>query len=468
MRTKAPSLILAILAAAACYRAPPLPGPPPAIEEIEPPDLVVEELADLSSLESGLEPAPFAEPAGELPPVSDSEAPDGLNLNGTVIPLEINPRVQYWIDLFTGNERERFALYLARQGRYEEMIVSKLQAKGMPEELIYLALIESGFSPIARSRASAVGMWQFMAATARLEGLVVNEYLDERRHVERSTDAALNHLQGLYDRFGSWYLAAAAYNSGAGRISRALARRRDAPDGDPAFWTIHSLLPRETRDYVPKLIAATIIGRNRARFGFDNIELHAPLPVDRVIVPDATDLSVAAEAAGVGVEDLVALNPHVPRQVTPPGRPTEIFLPPGTLQTFEVAFAEIPPEKRVRFLEHTVRRGETLSHIARRYGTSVSAIQQANALRSANRLSIGQRLRIPRGSIVLASTTRSSGSTPLAVREGPVTHVVRSGETVWSIARRYGVGMNQVLSWNSLTRRSVIKPGDRLVIRPES
>jgi len=466
MRTKAPSLLLALLAAA-CYRAGPLPTPPPAVVEIDPPDLVVAEIADLSSLETGLEPAPFPEPPGELPPTSASEAPDGLNLSGTVIPLEINPRVQYWIDLFTGNERERFALYLARQGRFEDMIVSKLKAKGMPEELIYLALIESGFSPIARSRASAVGMWQFMAATARIEGLVVSEYLDERRHVERSTDAALNHLEGLYNRFGSWYLAAAAYNSGAGRISRALARTRNAPDGDGAFWSIHSLLPRETRDYVPKLVAATIIGRNRARFGFDTVELHTPLPVDRVIVPDATDLSVAAEAAGVAVEELVALNAHLPRHVTPPGRATEILLPPGTLATFEVAFAEIPPEKRVRFLEHTVRRGETLSHIARRYGTSVSAIQQANALRSANRLSIGQRLRIRRGNIRLASTsTRASG--PAAVRDGPVTHVVRSGESVWSIARRYGVGMEQVLSWNALTRRSVIKPGDRLLIRPES
>jgi membrane-bound lytic murein transglycosylase D len=468
------------LVAGACFRSPPseLPAPPPEVMPVEPPGLIPIDFSDLSSLDSGLEPAPFPEPPGELPPTSDTKAPSGLNLKGTTIPLVLNSRVQYWIDLFTGNERNRFALYLARQGMYEDMITSKLRDSAMPEELLYLALIESGYSSIARSRARAVGMWQFMAGTARIEGLTVSEYLDERRHVERSTDAAIKHLQRLHKRFGSWYLAAAAYNSGEGRIARALARR--APNAEPSddlFWTIHSLLPRETRDYVPKLVAATIIARNRETFGFGDVVAMAPPNVDRVTIPDATDFNVIAEAAGVSVQDLVQLNPHLPRQVTPPGRAVEVILPVGTADGFKVAYEQIPPDKRVRFLEHTVRRGETLSEIAGRYGTSVSAIQQTNRLRSANRLSIGQRLRIPRGPIRVASRTtqpRASGgpstrSSPAAEgTNGTLTYRVRSGDTIWEIAQRHGVAMNDLLEWNSLTRRSVIKPGDRLVIRPNS
>jgi len=477
---------LVLIAAApmlgACYRSPPpeLPAPPPEITPIDPPELIQVDFSDLSSLDSGLEPAPFPESAGDLPPTSDARSPSGLNLGGTTIPLVLNSRIQYWIDLFTGNERERFALYLSRQGQYEEMITSKLRASRLPAELIYLALIESGYSTIARSRARAVGMWQFMTGTARLEGLEVSEYLDERRHAERSTEAAVQHLQRLHRRFGSWYLAAAAYNSGEGRIARALARR--APNAEPSddlFWTIHSLLPRETRDYVPKLIAATIIGRNRERFGFQDVVLLEPAPADRVSIPDATDFSVIAEAAGVSVEDVARLNPHLPRQVTPPGREVEVLLPVGTAPVFQVAYDQIPPEKRVRFLEHTVRRGETLSQIASRYGTSVSAIQQTNRLRSANILSIGQRLRIPRGTAirVAAAAPRAApaggpssvgGSGSSTPPSSTTTYRVRAGDSIWAIAQRYRVSMNDLLEWNSLTRRSVIKPGDRLIIRRAS
>lgn len=469
----ASTILLPVVLAACAHSRVELPAPPPAIVEIEPVEAIVVDHSDLSSLEIGLEPAPFLVAAGDTPPTSDSDAPAGLNLEGTTIPLVINSRVQFWIDLFTGRERERFALYLARQGKYEDMIRSKLRERGMPEELIYLALIESGYSPVARSHARAVGMWQFILGTARLEGLEVSEYLDERRHVERSTDAALAHLSRLYERFGSWYLAAAAYNSGAGRIARALARR--APNAEPSdelFWTIHALLPRETRDYVPKLVAATIIARNREAFGFHLVEPMEPEPVDRVTIPDATDLSVIADAAGVEVERVVELNPHLPRQVTPPGREVEVFLPAGTAAAFQVAYAEIPPEKRVRFLEHTVRRGETLSHIAARYGSSVSAIQQANRLRSANRLSIGQRLRIPRATMRVTSRSTSASGPNVAesagrTESGPTTYRVRRGDTIWGIAQRYGVSMTALLEWNNLTRRSVIKPGDKIVIRQD-
>jgi peptidoglycan lytic transglycosylase D len=458
------TLVVAVSACAG-IRGTPIP-PRPEIVEIEPPEVADFDFSD----PAGLEPAPFAEPPGDSIPTSDNNAPADLDLTGTTIPLEINPRVQYWLDVFTGRERDRFALYLSRQGRFVDMIESKLSERGLPPELIYLAMIESGFSPIARSKARAVGMWQFIAGTARIEGLEVSEYLDERRDVERSTDAAINHLERLHNRFGSWYLAAAAYNSGEGRVSRAMNRRAKGEDGsDELFWKIHEGLPRETRDYVPKLIAATIIGRNREQFGFGDVIPLAPEPVDRVMVDDAADLDVIAKAAGVPASVVAEMNPHLPRQVTPPNRETEVFLPEGTADQFQVAFAKIPAADRVRFLEHTVRKGETLSQIARRYGSSVSLIQQTNGLRSANRLSIGQRLRIPRGTGLHATTVvATSQAARVATRPtatGPITYHVKRGDTLWAIARRHGVSTAELMEWNSLNSRSILKPGDRLIIR---
>jgi membrane-bound lytic murein transglycosylase D len=461
-------ILTAVVAAAtsACFRSAPLP-PRPEVIEIEPLETIGADFSD----PTGLEPAPFPEPAGDAVPTSDATAPSGLDLSGTTIPLEINRRVQYWLDLFSGREREHFALYLSRKGRYEDLITTKLRGRGLPEELLYLAMIESGFSPVARSRASAVGMWQFIAGTARIEGLQVTSYLDERRDVARATDAAINHLEKLYNRFDSWYLAAAAYNSGEGRVSRALTRRgRVGLGGDSLFWRIHDILPRETRDYVPKLLAATIIARNPHRFGFQDVIPLEPIPVERITVPDATDFDVIAEAAGVAPSDLTELNPHLPRQVTPPGRATSVYLPEGTAAAFEVAYAQIPPDKRVRFLEHSVRRGETLSQIASRYGTTVSLLQQANGIRQANRLSIGQRLIIPRGAItrVAAATPVARTASAPARPVGPLTYRVRRGDTLWAIARRHGVSMSGLMELNALREDSILKPGDRIVIRPES
>lgn len=430
---------------------------------------------DLDDLDlSALEPAPFQEAPDSLPPI-DGDLPGGLDLTSNGIPLVLNDRVQFWIDLFTGRERDRFALYLTRQGRYERMINDKLDQREMPRDLLYLALIESGFSPIARSRARAVGMWQFMAATARIEGLTVSELLDERRSVERSTDAALNHLTKLHDRYGSWYLAAAAYNSGSGRVDRALRIRATGATGDDSlFWQIHPSLPRETRDYVPKLVAAAIIAKNREAFGFDDVIPEEPAELDRVLIPDATDFDVIAEAAGVSTDVITQLNPHLPRGVTPPGKPVEINLPAGTADAFQTAYAQIPPDERVRFKIHIVRKGETLGGIAARYGASVRVIQEASGIRNAGRISIGQEVRIPSAGAVPRSTRtvadRPAASAPTATSSGTTTETyrVRAGDSIWIIARRTGVSWKDLMRWNKLTERSIIRPGDRLIIRRSS
>ena len=477
MRLFAWTACLPFVFLAGCFRsAPPAPPiPSPVVDEIDLGSSTTAAVPDLDDLDlSALEPAPFQEAPDSLPPVED-DLPGGLDLTSNGIPLELNDRVQVWIDLFTGRERDRFALYLTREGRYESMIYGKLDERGMPRDLLYLALIESGFSPIARSRARAVGMWQFIASTARSEGLTVSELLDERRSVERSTDAALNHLTKLHDRYGSWYLAAAAYNSGAGRVDRALRIRAGSATGaDSLFWQIHPSLPRETRDYVPKLVAAAIIAKNRDAFGFGDVVPEEPPDLDRVLIPDATDFDVIAEAAGVSTDVVTQLNPHLPRGVTPPGKPVEINLPAGTADAFQTAYAQIPPAERVRFKIHIVRKGETLGGIAARYGSSVRLLQEASGIRNAGRISIGQEIRIPSAGAVPRSIStaaaRPSASASVAAASGATTETyrVRAGDSIWTIARRAGVSWKDLMRWNKLTERSIIRPGDRLIIRPSS
>ncbi|MGH7540128.1 MAG: LysM peptidoglycan-binding domain-containing protein, partial [Gemmatimonadota bacterium] len=319
--------------------------------------------------------------------------------------------------------------------------------------------IESGMNPNAYSRAAAVGLWQFISGTARLYEMEVSFWVDERRDWERATDAAIAYLADLYEEFGSWYLAAAAYNGGPGRIRRGLARVEGG-----TFWDLAEtrLLRAETRNYVPKLIAAAIIGRDPERYGFGHVQRDPPLVFDVVEVPDATSFDVIADAAGADEETIRSLNPHYPRRVTPPGRRATVRVPARAGAMFATRYAEIPPDKRVTWLVHTVTRGQTLSHIAGRYGTSVAALRAANQGVNPRRLRIGQRLIVPRSGTALASRA-SDVDRSVQRPEGPVTVVVRRGDTLWSIARRYAVSTQQIMAWNNL-RSTVIKPGDRLQV----
>lgn len=383
------------------------------------------------------------------------------------LPLEINDRVEAWINYFQNVIPERFGLYLARKGAYERMIRQKLRERAMPQDLIYLALIESGMNPNAYSRAAAVGMWQFISSTGRMYDLEVSHWVDERRDPEMATDAALSYLQDLYDRFGSWYLAAAAYNGGPGRVSRGLAR----VDGG-TFWDLADarLLRSETRNYVPKLIAAAIIGNDPERYGFAGIEPHDVLAFETVSVPDATSFDVLADVVGTDEETLRTLNPQYPQRVTPPGRQAELKVPVGTGVSFAARYAEIPPDKRVSWTYHVVQRGQTLGQIAARYGTSVGALRAANGNVDPRRLSIGRRLVIPRPTrMAQAGGSTSSAASRVSEQSrlesaGPVTVVVRRGDSLWSIARRHSVSTRDLMQWNNLSS-TVIKPGDRIQVR---
>ena len=325
----------------------------------------------------------------------DNFIPEGIDLARFELPMQYNERVQEYIELFSGKRRSSFTIWLRRMGRYRDVIEEKLAQHGLPRELVYLALIESAYEPNAASHASAVGLWQFMAGTARAEGLEVSEYVDERRDPIRSTDAALRHLSGLYNHFGSWYLTAAAYNSGSGRIGRLL-KEHGLGKHDDSFWQLHDVLPRETRDYVPQLLAATIVGEHRDHFGFQ-ITPESPVRFETVTVPAATDLRAVARAAGASVEQIKALNAHYIKGMTPPDRSADVRVPVGASAEFAAAFQQIPAAERTRSLgsTHIVQPGETLSGIARKYGTSVDAIQKVNRIVRPDLVAAGRKLVIP-------------------------------------------------------------------------
>ena len=251
-------------------------------------------------------------------------------LLATRLPMEVNDRVERWIHRFLHQDRDTFEEYLVREGLYGEFIRERLRARGMPEQLLYLAMIESGFSPTATSPVAASGVWQFMGATARAYGLTVDAWVDERRDPIRATDAALDYLEELYDSFGSWYLAAAAYNAGPARVRAAMRLYGESGTlGDEAlYWRISEHLPAETRAYVPKILAATLLAEQAEHFGFD-VEQSLPYLFDRVMVPGGTALADLARALDVEPGLLRELNPHLVRGTTPPDRSYIVRVPQG-------------------------------------------------------------------------------------------------------------------------------------------
>src|ERR1051325_6004875 len=383
-----------------------------------------------------------------------------------------NRRVLEYLEFFQVDSRDRFEIWLARLGRYEGMIRERLRAKRLPEDLLYLCLIESGFSNTAVSRAKAVGMWQFMASTARLYGLTVDPWVDERRDPFRATEAAVNYLADLRERLGSVYLAAAAYNTGVGRIERGIDRlpgEQDSVD-DRTFFQLSDrrYLRRETRDYVPKLIAAALIARQPQRYGFQPEPL-PPLTFDEITVPDATGLDVIARLADTTVAALLDLNPQFVRGVTPPGRSVVVRVPRGHGTQVAERYDSLPVTERITFVDHYVSRGQTLSDIAKHYRVSVSLIENANPRIRAHALRVGQRIIIPMSGRVVPASAWSVPPEPRYRRVSSTeasagAHRVRPGETASEIARRFGVSLTALLNYNGLTMGSLLRVGDLLKI----
>jgi membrane-bound lytic murein transglycosylase D len=375
-------------------------------------------------------------------------------------------RVQYYLNFFRGMARERFAIWLGRMPKYEVMIRRRLQLEGLPSDLVYLALIESGFSNSATSRARAVGMWQFMKGTGKYYGLRVDRWVDERRDPYKATDAAARHLKDLTDRFGSHYLAAAAYNAGAGRVSRGLVRLpdddNDSLPSDATFFRLYDtrLLRRETKDYVPKLIAAAMIAKDPVRYGFPPLAPPDTAPqYDSLLVEGMTSFDVLARLADTTIAALRELNPQYLRLATPPTGTWVVRVPVGRGQTTADAYAVLPASERVTFREHVVRSGETMSGVARRYGVGLDDLRAANPRVRSTKLRPGQLVIVPTHGPILAEVARQAS----APEPADVTwHRVRRGETLGSIARRYHVSQRQIQKWNGMGRSTRIRAGQRL------
>lgn len=468
-----PPLALFLLVAACAGQPRPAAGPVPSDISVAP-DSVVDSLidaeidAELAAAADSVADADALEELASAHPASGTE--DGLaavTWDIDVTSFTDHDRVQYYLDYFTGNGRQAMAVWLTRLPRYEDMIRDRLAEQGLPGDLVYLALIESGFSNRAVSRARAVGMWQFMAPTGRGYGLRIDGWVDDRRDPVKSTAAAARHLKDLRERFGSLYLAAAAYNAGAGRVGRglnALGTDDDADSlySDATFFRLYDtrLIHRETKDYVPKLIAAAIIAKEPAKYGFTVGNPDEPFQADSVVVPDMTGLDVIARLADTTVAVIRDLNPHYLRLVTPPNTRSIVRVPSGRGDETQEAFDVLPERERVTFREHVVTSGQTASGIAERYSVSLTLLYEANPSIRNRYLKIGQRLVIPVGGAMSTVVARSV-SEPAPARTVTY-HRIRSGETLSGIAERYRVSQASLRKWNRMGNSSRIRAGQRL------
>ncbi len=432
------------------------------------------------------EPAPIDE-ANELTPTVDqnvkAKAAAELKSTHSDLPLAMTDQVAGYINYFSSRGRGTLERALARSGRYEDMIRRTLREEGVPQDLIYLAQAESGFHPLAVSRAGARGMWQFMGSRAHGYGLERNWWVDDRQDPEKATRAAAHHLKDLYNEFGDWYLAMAAYNSGPGTVQSAVKRT-----GYADFWELYrrNVLPKETRNYVPIIVAVTIMAKNPAQYGLDSVVKEKPVPYDTIKIGYPIDLRLAAECVDATASDLLDLNPSLLRLTTPklPGKEGdfELHVPAGTAAKFQTAVAAIPVDKRVSWRYHKVQSGETLASIAHTYHTTPTAIAEANDLNvgssassnagsksglnaasygGSNRGSYGasyggsynealapeSRLIIP-----IAPSKQTDTST---YAHSTMRYHVRKGDTVESVAENFGVSAKMIRGWNHLKGSSL-------------
>ncbi|HKW25833.1 MAG TPA: LysM peptidoglycan-binding domain-containing protein [Terriglobales bacterium] len=395
------------------------------------------------------EPAPIDETNQITFPVDPNlkaKAAEEIRQIHSDLPLTMNDAVAGYVNYFSTRGRGVLERALTRAGLYSDMIRRVLKEEGVPQDLIYLAEAESGFHPVALSHVGARGLWQFMSSRARGYGLERSWWVDERQDPEKSTRAAARHLKDLYKEFGDWYLAMAAYNSGPLTVMQAVQRT-----GYADFWELYrrNVLPAETRNYVPIIIAVAIMAKNPAQYGLDQIVPDKPIPADTVTINYPVDLRLVAECVDTSVTTLQELNPSLLRMTTPREGSFDLHLPAGTTEKFQAAIAAIPRDKRVWWRYHTVTEGETLASVARSYHTTSRSIAEANSL-DGRELESGTKLIIP----VAAGREVEA----IAYSRHLTRYRVRRGDTLTSVADDFGVPVARLRRWNPRVGKK-LRPG---------
>ena len=389
------------------------------------------------------------------------------------IPLQLNSKVEYFIDYFQTRGRSTFARWLSRSERFIPMMKEVLRKEGLPEDLVYLAMIESGFSPHAYSIASAVGPWQFMSATGKRYSLRIDQWIDERRDPLKSTVAAALYLKELYGLFNQdWYLAAAGYNAGENKIIRAIGMYNSRD-----FWELSkgSYLKRETKDYVPKLVAAAIIAKEPAKYGFADVAYLPPIEFDTVTISSQTDLELVARLIDVPYQTIRDLNPELRRWCTPPSYPSyQLKLPLGKKELFEAQYAMVPEDQRftqkVVYTRYRAKKRDTVASVARRFGTTPQTITELNHLRKKTKLA-GKVLMVP----VPATAGDKAPARPAAdvvkvaaakkeQREFNKYYTIKKGDTLYALAKKFNVSTKLLAAWNNIKTRVALRPGKRIIV----
>jgi membrane-bound lytic murein transglycosylase D len=394
------------------------------------------------------EPAPIDETNGITPAASaDIKAKAQAEIKSTHsdLPLMMTDQVAGYITYFSNHGRGTFERAYARSGRYHDMMVRILREEGVPQDLIYLAQAESGFQPTAVSRAGARGIWQFMGSRAKGYGLQRSPWVDDRQDPEKSTRAAARHLRDLYGQFGDWYLAMAAYNSGPGTVQAAVKRT-----GYADFWELYrrNVLPKETRNYVPIILAVTLMTKNLSHYGFDDVSMDRPAAFDTVKINYPVDLRLVADCVDATSQQLQQLNPSLLRLSTPRDGAFELHLPAGSKQQYETAMASIPAGMRLWWRYPAVHSGDTLASLARRYRVTEKSIVEANQLQS-GALEGNAKVVIP-----LAPSQHASADNGTYARR-ITRYKVRRGDTVQTVAENFGIPVQMLRRWNGLRSDSL-------------
>jgi len=395
------------------------------------------------------EPAPIDEANDVTFPVDPNikaKAEAEIKSTHSDLPLMMTDQVAGYINYFSTRGRPTLEHALTRAGQYQDMIQRVLKDEGVPQDLIYLAQAESGFHPLALSHSGARGIWQFMASRAKGYGLQRNWWVDDRQDPEKATRAAARHLKDLFNQFGDWYLAMAAYNSGPGTVQSAVKRT-----GYADFWELYrrNVLPKETRNYVPIILAVTIMAKNPGQYGLDELVREKPVPYDAVKIDYPVDLRLVAECVDVSAADLQDLNPSLLRMTTPRDQEFELHLPVGSKEKFLGAIAVIPPDMRVWWRYHKVVQGDTIASLARTYRTTVKAIAEANNLED-QVLETDSKLIIP-----IAPGRHAAGEDIVAYSRHATRYKVRKNDTVATVADNFGVPPTMVRRWNRLKGNSL-------------